>query len=97
MRTQATAGTLSIRLPADLRTRLHSLAKTRQRSANALLVQAVTSFIEREEKREAIRQECIEAHEEYLRTGLHLTGEEVDSWVDQLLQGNNVDMPKCHV
>ena len=97
MQTQNTAGTLSIRLSAELRSRLHTLAKARQRSANALLVQAVTNFIEREEKREAIRQECIEAHEEYLRTGLHLTGEEVDAWVDQLLQGNTADMPKCHV
>lgn len=97
MRTQTTAGTLSIRLPAELRSRLHSLAEVRQRSANALLVQAVASFVEREEKREAIRQECIEAHEEYMRTGLHLTGEEVDAWVDQLLQGNNAEMPKCHV
>lgn len=53
--------------------------------------------IEREEKREAIRQECIEAHGEYMRTGLHLTGEEVDGWVEQLLQGNTPALPKCHV
>jgi predicted transcriptional regulator len=97
MQTQPTAGTLSIRLPADLRSRLHNLAATRQRSANSLLIQAVTNFVEREEKREAIRLECIEAHEEYMRTGLHLTGEEVDAWADQLLQGNKADLPKCHV
>jgi len=53
--------------------------------------------IERDEKREALRQECIAAHEEYLRTGLHLTGEEVDTWVEQLLQGNSPALPKCHV
>lgn len=88
---------VSVRLPGDLRVRLGNLAAARQRSTNSLLVQAVTNFVEREEKREAIRQECIAAHEEFLRTGLHLTGEEVDAWVDQLLQGNVTDMPKCHI
>ena len=97
MQTQTPNGAVSIRLPQDLRVRLHTLAEARQRSTSALLLQAVTSFVDREEKREAIRQECIAAHEEYLRTGLHLTGEEVDAWVDQLLQGNTMDMPKCHV
>ncbi len=88
---------VSVRLPTDLRFRLSKLAEVRQKSTNSLLVQAVTNFVEREEKREAIRQECIAAHEEFLRTGLHLTGEEVDAWVDQLLQGTVTDMPKCHI
>ena len=97
MQVSTSSGPVSVRLPADLRLRLGKLAEVRQKSTNSLLVQAVTSFVEREEKREAIRQECIAAHEEYLRTGLHLSGEEVDAWVDQLLQGNVTDMPKCHV
>lgn len=90
-------GAVSVRLPADLRVRLGNLAAARQRSTSSLLVQAVMNFVEREEKREALRQECIAAHEEFLQTGLHLTGEEVDVWVDQLLQGNVTDMPQCHV
>lgn len=88
---------VSVRLPAELRLRLGKLAKIRQKSANSLMVQAVASFVEREEKREAIRQACILAHEEYLRSGLHLTGKEVDDWVDLLLQGDDADMPKCHL
>ena len=97
MQPQTTPGTVSVRLPQELRARLHTLAEVRQRSTNSLLIQAVTNYVDREEKREAIRQDCIAAHEEYKRTGLHLTGEEVDAWADQLLQGNKVDMPKCHV
>lgn len=97
MQASTPSAPVSVRLSTDLRLRLGKLAEVRQKSANSLLVQAVTNFVEREEKREAIRQECITAHEEFLRTGLHLTGEEVDAWVDQLLQGNVTDMPKCHI
>ncbi len=100
MHPQTTTGTnsaLSVRLPKELRSRLHLLAEARQRSANSLLIQAVANFVDREEKREAIRQECIAAHEEFVRTGLHLTGEEVDAWVDQLLEGKKADLPECHV
>jgi len=55
------------------------------------------NFAERAEKREAIRLECVAAQEEYMRTGLHLTGEEVDAWIEQLLQGNEKETPNCHV
>ena len=88
---------ISIRLPADLKDCIQKLATTRQRSTNALVVQAITAFVEREEKREAIRQECIAAHEHYQQTGLHVTQAEVKDWIAQLRQGKQVGAPKCHI
>ncbi len=90
-------GTVSVRLPGDLRVRLGNLAAARQRSTNSLLVQAVTNFVEREEKREALRQECLAAHEHYMLTGLHLTNDEVVEWMDKIIQGGKAPMPKCHI
>lgn len=61
------------------------------------MLQALETFVNREEKREAWRQEGIAAWEEYKRTGLHLTQEELESWANKLDQDEKVPMPKCHV
>ena len=95
MKTQALS--TSIKIPGDLRERLHNLAETRQRTPHALMLQAIESFVGQEEKREAWRQEGIAAWDEYQRTGLHLTNAEVKEWLSQLAAGNNVEPPKCHV
>ncbi len=99
MQTQAVspAQSTSIKIPTELRERLQNLAETRQRTPHALMVQAIESFVNREEKREAWRQEGIAAWEEYQISGLHLTNAEVKDWLSQLAEGNNVEPPKCHM
>lgn len=97
MQTQTPASPISIRFPGDLKNRIQSLAAMQQRSTNALVVQAVEAFVERAEKREAFRQEGIAAWEEYKRTGLHLTQEEIEAWAERISQGERLPMPKCHV
>jgi predicted transcriptional regulator len=61
------------------------------------MVQAIENFVSREEKREAWRQEGIAAWEEYQRTGLHLTNDEVIDWMDTIIRGEKASMPKCHI
>jgi len=97
MQTQTPSSPISIRLPADLKERIQGLAAMRQRSTNALVIQAVTAFVEREEKREAIRQECIAAHEHYQQTGQYVSHAEVKEWITDLRQGKKVEPPKCHM
>lgn len=87
----------SIKIPGELKKRIQSLAEARQRTPHALMLQALETFVSREEQREAFRQEGIEAWEEYQRTGLHLTGDEVRGWIEQIRQGKKEPMPKCHV
>jgi predicted transcriptional regulator len=96
MQTPTPPSPISIRLPAALKERVQELAITRQRSTSALVVQAVAAFVEREEKREAIRQECIAAHEHYQQTGLHVSHAEVKAWVAQIRRGKKAKAPKCH-
>lgn len=97
MQTQPPTSPISLRLPVGLKARLKELAAARQRSANALLVQAVAAFVEREEQREALRQECRAAHEHYLRTGLHVTQAEVKDWAARLGQDSEAAPPACHI
>ena len=87
----------SIKLPGELRDRLQHLAKVRQRTPHALMIQALETYVAREEQRESLRQEARAAHDEYLLTGLHVTAQEADAWLAELEAGNDVEPPKCHV
>jgi predicted transcriptional regulator len=87
----------SVKMPQTLRDRLQKLAKVRKHTPHSLMLQAIESFVSREEKREAFRQVGIQAHEEYLRTGLHLNNEETKAWLVELAAGNNTPPPPCHI
>ena len=87
----------SVKLPASLHARLARLAAARGRSAHSLMVQAIETFVSCGEKREAWRQEGIATWEEYQRTGLHLTNEEVMDWLARTAAGEDPEMPECHL
>ena len=59
--------------------------------------EAITQYVEREEKREAFHQDAIKAWEEYQATGLHVAAEEVDAWLAKLEGGQDAEPPECHV
>lgn len=59
--------------------------------------EAITQYVEREEKREAFRQDTLKAWEAYRTTGLHARAEEADAWLAQLEQGDDIEPPACHV
>lgn len=94
MQTQVNA---SVKLPPALRERIQNLAETRRRTPHSLMLQAIESYVEREEKREALRQEAKAAHEHYVQTGLHLTNAEVIDWMDKIIQGEKTPLPPCHM
>ena len=48
------------------------------------------------EERRAWYQEALDSLEHYERTGLHLTGEEVDAWLDTWSGENFIEPPECH-
>lgn len=86
----------SIKLDDDLKNRLQHLAESRRRSAHWIMREAITQYIDREEKREAYLRDAQNAWEEFQRTGLHITAEEADEWLAQLAAGNDVEPPECH-
>ena len=61
------------------------------------MCEAISQYVDCEEKREAFRQDTLKAWEEYRGTGLHVTSDEADAWLAQLEQGNDVEPPACHV
>jgi predicted transcriptional regulator len=88
---------VAVKLDEHTKARIKSLALARQRTSHWLMREAITQYVDREEKREAFRQDTLKAWEEYRATGLHVTAEEAEAWLAQLEEGKDIDPPPCHV
>lgn len=95
--TTAPVRPVAIKIDDDTKARVKRLADARHRTPHWVMREAITQYVEREEKREVFRQDGIKAWEEYRRTGMHVTAAEADAWLTQLEQGNDVPPPECHV
>ncbi|MDP2171171.1 MAG: ribbon-helix-helix protein, CopG family [Rhodocyclaceae bacterium] len=88
---------MSVKLDQETRARIEHLAESRRRTTHWMMREAIQQYIEREEKREAFRQEGIRAWNEYQATGLHVTLDEADDWLAKLEAGQDENPPECHV
>jgi predicted transcriptional regulator len=93
----AALSTTSLKLDSALKERLQRLASARRRSPHWVMREAVEQYIEREEKREQLRQDALAAWADYQTTGLHVTAKEADAWLAKLEAGKRPAIPKCHV
>ena len=87
---------MSVKLDPDTRARLEQLALSRRRTPHWMLREAVAQYVAREEKREAFRLDTLKAWEDFQATGLHVTADEADAWLAQLVEGNDIEPPECH-
>jgi len=88
---------VAVKLDQDIRDRIKRLADARHRTTHWMMREAIQQYIEREEKRELFRQEGVRAWNEYQLTGLHVTPEEADAWLEKLEAGQDAELPECHV
>ncbi len=91
----ASARPVAIKIDDDTKARVKRLADARQRSPHWLMREAITQYVDREEKREAFRQDTVQAWEAFRATGQHVSADEADAWLSQLEQGKDVDPPIC--
>ena len=88
---------VAIKIDEDTRARVKRLADARQRTPHWLMREAIQQYVEREEQREALRQDTLKAWEKYRANGgLHITAAEADAWLGELEQGKDVEPPECH-
>lgn len=87
----------TVKLNKALKERISILSQVKKRSTHSLLLEAIEDFVDKTEKREAFRQEGVKAYEEYMKTGLHLTNNEVMEWLEKLSTGKYEAPPKCHI
>jgi predicted transcriptional regulator len=91
----AAARPVAIKIDVDTKSRVKRLADARQRTPHWLMREAITQYLEREEKRESFRQDALQAWEAFRATGQHVTADQADVWLGQLEQGNDGDPPAC--
>ncbi|RTM11121.1 MAG: ribbon-helix-helix protein, CopG family [Hyphomicrobiales bacterium] len=86
----------SIKLDDELKGRVQHLADARRRTSHWIMREAIAQYVEREEKREALRQDTLKAWDEFQATGLHATAEEVEKWLSSWGTENELPAPECH-
>ena len=94
--TRAIVKTVSVKLDNEIRERIQQLAEIRDRSTHWIMREAIQQYVEREEKREALRRDTLNAWKEYQETGLHATGDEVIAWLETWGDENEQALPVCH-
>lgn len=92
-----TVHSTTLKIDQSIKERIKRLADARHRTPHRVMLDAICEYVEREEKREAFRQDGIRAWEEYQATGLHVTLEEADAWLARLESGQDASLPECHV
>lgn len=95
--TAAAVRPVAIKIDEDTKARLNRLADARHRTSHWLMLEAITQYVDREEKRKAFRQDTLKAWQEYRATGLHATAGEADAWLAQLEQGDDIEPSACQV
>lgn len=86
----------SIKIDDELKGRIQHLAGLRQRSAHWIMLEAIQQYVGREEARESFKQEALSSWAEYQETGLHLSGREVQGWLDTWGTEAAAEIPECH-
>ncbi|MBD9511013.1 CopG family ribbon-helix-helix protein [Ensifer sp. ENS10] len=90
------ASPTSLKLDDELKGRVQHLAEIRRRSSHWIMREAIAQYVEREEKREALRHATLSAWEEYQATGLHATEDEVEKWLSTWGTDDESAAPECH-
>ncbi len=92
----STTRAVAIKLDQDIRERVQRLADARQRTPHWMMKEAISQYLEREEKREALRQDAVNVWNEYKTTGMHVSADEVTAWLETWGDENEQAAPICH-
>lgn len=60
-----------------------------------LIRPSVSPAADIDKKREAFRQDTLSAWDKFCESGLHVTGDEADAWLNQLAGGRDCDIPQA--
>ena len=88
------AETTTIRLPPELRARIHELAKQSGRSAHSFIIEAVERHADYEEQMRSLVTEALAADDGIKRTGEVYRADDVHAWVERLARNQDAARPK---
>jgi predicted transcriptional regulator len=86
--------TTTLKLPAELKARIVSLAEQTGRSPHSLMLEAIERHIEYEEQVRDFVEEAVAADREIERTGEVYAADDVHAWLERIAQGKKAAKPK---
>ena len=89
-------GPVTIMLDDADQDRIASLASAKKRTPHYLMKEAILEYLQKEEVRQNFVAAAESSFVHYMETGLHITLDEFDSWVDQVQLDPNTPIPACH-
>lgn len=92
----ATPKPVSVKLDPETKAKIEHLAQARDRSPHWMMREAITQYVEREERKEAFRRDTLDAWQEFQETGLHVSLEEADQWLAGWGTETEGGAPTCH-
>jgi predicted transcriptional regulator len=87
---------VSIKLDSADQDRLRALAEQRDRSPHYLMREAIQQYLDREEKRESFQREALAAWAAFQETGLHVSAEDTERWLESWGSGSETAPPQAH-
>lgn len=91
------ASQISIRIDTKTKERLSQIANRQKRTSHSLAAEALIVFIEQKEKEYLWNKSCIDSLNDFDETGLHVTQNEVEQWMDSWETNNELPVPICHI
>jgi predicted transcriptional regulator len=85
----------SVKLDDATKERINRLAVARDRTQHWMILDAIHQYVDREEKREALRSEALLAWGEYQETGLYVSAAAADDWLTALSSGDDRETHEC--
>ncbi len=91
-----TTTAVAIKIDPETKERYKKLAQKKDRSTHWMMREAISQYLDREEKRVSFHQDAVNSWNEYQETGLHATGDEVIQWLNIWGTEDEQDAPECH-
>ena len=88
---------MTVKLEASDRQRLATIASAKNRSTHFVMKEAIQMYLAREEAEQEQIQRAVRSLAHYEETGLHVTLEELNTWVKAIAIDPKTPMPICHV
>lgn len=87
---------MSLRVDTHLRQRLSVVARNEKRSSHAIALDALQAYVTTKEDQTKWNAEAMESYNHFKETGLHVSFDELDSWLATWGKPNETPMPQCH-
>ena len=87
----------AIRLTPAEQEKIAHLAAVKQRKPHWIMKEALRQYMERETAKEQLRQQTLASWDDFVQTGLHVSEDEMNGWLDTWGSDHEVEPPKCRV